>query len=190
MSYLFTIENKTKVMPKPEVLLIEPFKSIWDRDDSSNKEAALQEFAYIELMTSKSKANPFKNLDDDSKHEQIKKAVIKKKSWKPDAYVKKAMEMLLQFQYDMSPTYKYYADALIAANNTRSFLKDIDLGALSPKGFLLYKPTDVVNAIIKTDVVIEKLKKLEQQVHEEIEEASSIRGNKMITYFNNPDNFK
>ena len=59
MAYLFKIEGKA-VFPNEETLLIEPFKSIWERDTSKNKEYALEDFAYIEFITSLLKTNPYR----------------------------------------------------------------------------------------------------------------------------------
>ena len=46
MAYLFKVEGKT-VYPNDEVLLISPFKEIWERDKSKGKDVARQEFSYI-----------------------------------------------------------------------------------------------------------------------------------------------
>lgn len=190
MSYLFHIEDRVKVMPKPEILLIEPFKTIWNRDKSSKKERALAELAYIELFTSQKKSNPYKNYPPDQRKDLLKKSIIKSQKWKEDSLIKEAIEKLDKFQYDSSPTYSYYLSNLAAAEEIKAFLRSFDLKERNPKtGLPLYKPKDITSAIRDTDSTIETLKKLEDKVHAELEEATSVRGNKMITYFNNPKNF-
>lgn len=52
MSYLFIVENNI-AKPNTETLLIEPFKTIWERDKTKDKEQAIKEFTFIELMSSK-----------------------------------------------------------------------------------------------------------------------------------------
>ena len=59
MAYLFQINGRA-VFPNAETILISPFKDIWERDLSKNKENAIQEFAYIEFMTSMLKSNPYR----------------------------------------------------------------------------------------------------------------------------------
>ena len=51
MSLLFTIESKI-VKPYTETLLISPFREIWERDTNAGKFTAIDEFTYIEFMTS------------------------------------------------------------------------------------------------------------------------------------------
>ena len=52
MSYLFIVENNI-AKPNTETLLIEPFKTIWERDKTEDKGQAIKEFTFIELMSSK-----------------------------------------------------------------------------------------------------------------------------------------
>lgn len=58
MSHLFTVENNVAI-PNTETLLISPFKEVWERDKSKDKGQAIKEFTFVELMSSKKKANPF-----------------------------------------------------------------------------------------------------------------------------------
>ena len=51
MAFLFIVTEKT-VFPNTETLLISPFKDIWKRDKTKQKHHALEEFAYIEFMSS------------------------------------------------------------------------------------------------------------------------------------------
>ena len=64
------------VRPTPNILTIYPFKEIWKRDKTKNKNLAIQEFAFIEFMVSKKKSNPFKGYDEEIKEDKIKEKVI------------------------------------------------------------------------------------------------------------------
>ncbi len=77
MSFLFKIEGK-KVYPNTETLLVSPFKEIWERDKSLDKEKAIQEFAYIEFSTSMLKSNPYREYTEDRKDEILQKRYYKK----------------------------------------------------------------------------------------------------------------
>ena len=63
MAFLFQVTDRA-VFPNPETLLISPFKDIWERDESTNKTVAIQEFAYIEFMTSMLKSNPYRQYPE------------------------------------------------------------------------------------------------------------------------------
>ena len=54
------------MFPNPETLLITPFKDIWERDKTPSKAIAIQEFAYIEFMTSMLKSNPYREYPEET----------------------------------------------------------------------------------------------------------------------------
>ena len=58
MSHLFIVENNV-AKPNTETLLISPFKEIWERDLTEDKEIVLKEFTFMDLVSSKRKTNPY-----------------------------------------------------------------------------------------------------------------------------------
>ena len=66
MAVLFVVENKL-VTPNTETLMVSPFKEIWERDNSDNKNLATKELTFVEFMSSKKKTNPYAGYDDISK---------------------------------------------------------------------------------------------------------------------------
>ena len=187
MAVLFVVEGKA-VMPNPETLLLSPFKEIWERDKAKNKENAIQEFAYIEFMSSMRKTNPYRQYPQNKKDEVIREAVITQIDWQPDELIKKAIHKIDQFQKEASTTYSYYIAAKRAAEKMQDFFNEVDVTAVNPKTFNpLYKPRDITSALNDTEKVLANLKALEKKVEEELYEETKSRANKQVSPFADPD---
>lgn len=183
MANLFIIENNI-AKPNVETLLISPYKEIWERDNSKDKERAIKEFTYIELMSSKKKSNPYAGYPEDTRHQKLKGMLFPEdKNWYPDNLVEQALADIVELQTEASPTYRYYMDNLAAAEKTREYIQNIDLNERTEKGIPVYKPKDVTSAIIDTEKVIQTLTVLKEKMEQELTESSRIRGNKTINVF-------
>lgn len=190
MSHLFTFNDKI-VFHKEEILMIDPFDKIWERDKSKGKEVALQEFAYIEFMVSMMKTNPFREYPEEKKEEIIIKEVIKIKNWKPDELVKKAMKRLVEFQTEGSLTYKYWMSAKIALEKQIEFFERINVNERNLKtGNPIYKPKDIPDAVANAEKVLTTINTLKTKVDEEIFESSKTRSDKVISAFADPNSLK
>ena len=113
MAYLFEVVNKI-VVPTDEVLQVPPFKEIWERDKSPKKEVAIQEFTYMEFMTSSLATNPYRGYSEDKKEAVIRREIIKEKNWKPDKLIEEGMEKIITLQTEGSSTYSLYMSAIKA----------------------------------------------------------------------------
>lgn len=186
MAYLFKVEDKV-VKPTDEALQIPPFKEIWERDKSKNKEVALQEFTYIEFMTSALKTNPYKGYSEDKKEEVIRKDVIKEESWKPDELVLQGMVKIRQFQTEGSESYSLYLSAVAAKNKLQDFFNTFNMNKVNMKtGAPIYKPRDITSALQDLDRTIVSLQSLEKKVEEDLFESAKIMGQKEISAFADP----
>ena len=190
MSFLFIVQDKL-VAPNPETLLIDPFKTIWERDKTKSKEVATQEFTYIEFMASMKKSNPFKGYGENIKESKIRESVIKIKNWSPDNFVKQGIVELKKFQTEASATYSYYISVKNATEGMQEFLNNVDLSERNAKtGTPIYKPKEVTSALIDTEKVLTNLKNIEVKVEEELFESTKTRGQKEISYFADAESFK
>ena len=120
MAYLFEIQEKI-AFPHPETVLIPPFKEIWERDTRKDKAYALEDFAYIEFMSSMRKSNPYRQYKDNRKHQAIVKDIITREKWKPDELIYKAIAKIDKFQNEASTTYSYYIAAKKAVEKWKPF---------------------------------------------------------------------
>jgi len=187
MAYLFRVEGKV-VKPTDEILQIHPFKDIWERDSSPNKEVALQEFAYIEFMTSSLRTNPYRGYTEDKKEDIIIKDVFKSKKWTPDELIKKAMKRVIEFQTEGSVTYTLYLSAVKAKDKLQDFFNTFNMNKINTKtGAPVYKPRDITVALQDLDKTITALQNLEKKVEEDLFESAKIKGKKEISPFADPD---
>lgn len=186
MAYLFKVEGKI-VQPNTETLLVSPFKEIWERDKSKGKEIALEEFTYIEFMTSMLKSNPYKGYATEVKHKVVREAIITQEDWQPDEYIFKGMEYIFKIQKEGSPTYTLYMSTLQAKEKLERFFRTVDLDERSPKtGFPIYKPKELSSAMLDVDKLTTTLATLAKKVEEELFDDIKTRGQKEISPFADP----
>lgn len=192
MAYLFKVEGN-RVYPNEETLLISPFKEIWGRDNSPEKEVAIKELTYIEFMTSQLKTNPYKGYRETQRDEVLKKDIIKDENWKPDDLVIDAMDKIEEFQKEASSSYKLYKASLKAKENLEDFLLSVDLQSeenKTDKGAMVLKPKDITTALLDVDKVTASLSALHQKIEEELYEEVKVRAGKKIGVFARPESFK
>ena len=183
MSLLFTVNNKL-VSPNPETLLISPFKEIWERDTTEQKTFALEEFAFMEFMTSKKASNPYAGYDEAKRREKLLDQVITKAGWEEDDLIEKGMKKIIEFQEQASPTYSYYMSALSAASKMKAFFNTFDMNEANVKtGNPIYKPRDITSALNDTLKVLNNLNSMKEKVEQELYEATRTRGEKKISPF-------
>lgn len=179
MAYLFEV-NGDRVVPTTEVLLMSPFKDIWERDKSEFKVQALNDFAYIEFMTSKKKTNFYKGYSEEDRAAKLGRVYYNDENHKPDELVEEAMADMIKFQTEASPTYRYYESLLVAAEKMRNFFLEVDVNERNERGALLYKPADITRAIGDIDKVLQTLNAAKEKVEQELYETTKTRGNKEI----------
>lgn len=190
MSYLFEIYNK-EVRPKPTTILLEPFKTIWERDKSKDKSRAIADLSYCEFMASTSKANPFAGYPDNTRKEKLIEELYKPIKQSPDELCDEGIKKIEEFQTEASATYSYYLAAKKAVETMKDFYQKVDLNMRNPKtGNPLYKPSDLTRALNDTEKVIQNLNNLKKKVDEEMFEATRTKAGKTISPFANPSSLR
>lgn len=193
MAFLFVREGAF-VIPTAEALMISPFSEIWERDNSDKKYIALQEFAYIEFMTSQLKDNPYRDYPKDRKPTAIIKAVFRDKAedWMPDPLVREGMKFMIEIQTEGSDDYDFLMSALRARDKLKDFLDtfDPDERANEGKGSLLLKPKDITSALLDVEKVTVSIMGARKKVSEQVLDAVKIKGQKEVSPFANPDSLR
>ena len=92
---LFKYENY-EVKVAPEALTLKPFKKLWDRDKSKNKDKATLELSFLYFFCDIRSDYQY-IVDDASRMEAVKKGIGFPESWKPDAELKKAIDLYRTF---------------------------------------------------------------------------------------------
>lgn len=182
MSYLFKITENV-VYPNEETILIEPFKTIWERDTSPKKETALKELTYIEFMSSQLKSNPYRGYRDEARSKILKKNIIQDEEWEPDDMIQEALRTIEIFQKEASPSYSLYIKAIRAKEKLEDFFNDFDLKEKTEKGAYVLKPKDITGALLDLDKVVVNLSLLKEKIEKELFEEVRNKSDKTISPF-------
>lgn len=182
MAHLFILENNI-AKPNTETLLLEPFKTIWERDKTKNKEKAIREFTYIEFMTSALKSNPFREYPEDKKHSVISEHIFKE-DYKPDKLVKDGINFIVKLQEEASTTYIFWLANKRVIEKQIDFLNNLDPNERNFKtGSPLYKPKDIPDAVAQSEKALSTINALKKKVEEELFDTVKTKGQKEISPF-------
>ena len=96
MIKLFKYEGY-KLNISEEALLLKPFKEIWQRDKSKNKDKALQELGYIYFMSDPRSDYQYL-VDEEERSKAIKEGEGIDSKWKPDKLVLDAITFYKSFK--------------------------------------------------------------------------------------------
>lgn len=171
---LFRYESY-KVTISEEALLLKPFKTIWSRDRSINKEKALSELAYIYFM--EDVASDYQYIVG---REDRSKAIIEGEGlnpkWKPDKAIEEAMKFYSSFK---STAALILEDTRKVAENLRKALPTLDITEEDDKGRPKHTIASITKAIRELNILIKELAETERTIAKEAAEASGrVRGQK------------
>lgn len=191
MSLLFTVESKV-VSPTTQVLLIPPFKEIWERDTTKDKRYAIEDFSYIEFMASIQKSNPYSGYAEHQRPEKIIKDIITREDWdQEDPLLVYGIAKLKEFQAEASVTYNYYMAAKSAAEKMQMFFINFSMSDVNLRtGAPIFKPKDITSALNDTSRVLENLNTLREKVDNEVFEEIKKKGQKVVSPFADPSSLK
>ena len=85
-----------EVRVAPEALTLKPFKKIWDRDKSKNKERAIMELSFLYFYCDP-KSDYQYIVDDEDRMEAVKSGEGFDDNWKPDALLESAIAFYKTF---------------------------------------------------------------------------------------------
>lgn len=197
---LFIVENNV-VKPTIEILIISPFKEIWDRDTTDKKEYALKEFAYIEFMCSPKKTNMFYGYPEVATRTTISRSeaiinslfaksdfpvIIKDEKeiyYEPDSLIQDAIKVYKEFFYNASPSLSYLESVTKAANKLKDFFDNFDMNELSRSGMPMHKPADIQKAIKESPEMLKAINTFTEKVHQELFDTVKTKGNRSINIF-------
>ena len=85
-----------EVKVSPEALTLRPFRKLWERDKSKNKEKAILEFSFLYFFCDPRSDYQF-IVDDEDRLEAVKEGVGFEKNWSPDTTLKAAVAFYKTF---------------------------------------------------------------------------------------------
>ena len=146
----------------PEALVIKEFKAVWNK--YKNKNQAVEEFGFIHWMAYYNSIYDIYTSEIE-KIEAIKSDIITDKNWQPTEITKEAIDKYRDLQRTFSMAFLEAAKE--GAIKIRDFFGKVDLNERSKSGGVIWKPTDITNAISKSIDVLESLEKWEERVKKE-----------------------
>lgn len=158
-----------KIVISEEALLLKPFKKIWDRDKTKNKEKAYMELGFIYFYCDPRSDYQYLT-DEEERLKAIKEGEGIPDKWSPDNIVKEAMN----FYNGFKPTSALLLeDTRNMVNGYRAKLREItkDMSNLE------IKDIKDIGAIIKQiPALVKDLDEAERAVSKEIIESNKVRG--------------
>ena len=158
-----------RIVISEEALLLKPFKKIWDRDKTKNKEKAYMELGFIYFYCDPRSDYQYLT-DEEERLKSIKEGEGIPDKWNPDNIVKEAMN----FYNGFKPTSALLLeDTRNMVNGYRAKLREItkDMSNLE------IKDIKDIGAIIKQiPALVKDLDEAERAVSKEIIESNKVRG--------------
>ena len=156
-----------------EALLLKPFKAIWKRDKTANKEKALMELGFIYFFCD-ARSDYQYIVDEDARIEEVCNAngIKKPKFTKQDL-------VCIELYKKMTIT----ASSLLLERTRKTldrvgiFLENIDLTEEDDKGKPKYTVQSVVSSAKLVPQLVKEITEAERTVAKEIEESGRARGN-------------
>lgn len=155
-----------------EAMMLKPFRDIWKRDKSKNKEKALQELSYIYFMED-SRSDYQIYVDKEERSKQVKLGEGIPDNWKPDKMVIDAQEFYASFKSEAALLLE---DIRVAITKLREFIKTIDLSAVDDKGKPIYTLNTYTATIKQIPELITSLDEAEKSIHKEAVTSDKVRG--------------
>ena len=173
---LFKFEQY-KITISEEAFALKPFKQIWNRDKSQNKDRAISELSYIYFM--QDPRSDYQYLVDE---EERARAIIEGEGlpldWEPDKLVKEALDFYNQFK----PT------SALLLEDIRFMIDQYrkKLRSMASNGFdeLTVKELKDINALIKAiPSLVKDLDEAEKALSTEMRNQGKMRGQGEKTIF-------
>lgn len=163
-----------KVVIEPELLTLKPFKRIWDRDRTINKDKAIAEIAFIYFMTDPRSDYQYLT-DEDERKEAIKEGEGLPPKWEPDKIVQEAMAFYNSFK----PTSALLLDdTRLMVDKYRKRLREQEFDGLE------VKELKELGALIKQiPSLVKDLDEAEKALTSEMRNAGKMRGQGEKTIF-------
>ena len=171
MIKLFKFEGYT-VTIEPEALLLSPFKAIWDRDKSKDKNLAMQELGFIYFMGDPRSDYQY-IVDEQERVKEIIKGQGMPAKWKPDNVIKRALEFYNSFKPASAGLLE---DTRVAVDKLRKLLRDIDLSETDSNGKPIYTLSNITTTIKQIPGLVKDLDEAERTLSKDIINEARARG--------------
>lgn len=118
-----------EVRVAPEALTLKPFKKLWDRDKSKDKERAIMELSFLYFYCDPRSDYQY-IVDDEDRMEAVKNGEGFSDDWKPDALLKAAIDFYRSFDTSAALLLRVAAEAVKKVQETFTTLEPTDTKSL------------------------------------------------------------
>lgn len=160
-----------EVRVSPEALTLKPFKKLWDRDKSKDKERATSEMAFLYFYCDVRSDYQY-IVDDDIRMAAVKEGLGFSDGWYPDTLLKEAIAFYSTFDTNAGMLLKMAAKGVDTVRKTLETLSPDDTKSLK----------DYLSIMKLIPEVADMIKSAEQALYAEIEsgEARGAMGKSMF----------
>lgn len=162
-----------KIVIAPECLVIEPFKSIWDKDKSKDKSVAYNTIQYIWFYAAYK--SPFYQHSNQDRHRLIVDNILKDSKFKVTSEIEQAIKVFEDIH--TTPSMKLFRSVQESVNKMESYFKDAEY------------TEDTVDKIQKAIINMPKMQEAIQQALDNCKKEQStgdkVRGNATVGLFEN-----
>lgn len=155
-----------------EAYMLKPFKDLWKRDKSKNKEKALLELAYI-YFNEDPRSDYQIYIDKEERAKQVKLGEGLPETWKPDKYVTDAQEFYASFKSESALLLDDIRTAIYTLR--KGMITQEELDNVDPEK----KPTVLNNyagVISKLTDLAAKVDEIEKKMSKEAMHSDKVRG--------------
>ena len=168
-----------KVVISEEAYVLKPFKKLWDRDKTKNKDRATMELGYIYFFLDP--RSDYQYLTDpEDRDKAIREGEGIPEKWKKDKIMQEAMDFYDSFK---TPSALLLEDTRVAVDKLRQLLRDIDLEEKDDKGKPVYTLNTITSTIKQIPDLVRGLNEAEKAINDEIKEQGKMRGQGEKTLF-------
>lgn len=173
MIKLFKYEGY-KIIISEEAFALKPFRQIWQRDKTINKEKALMELGFIYFFCDPRSDYQFL-VDDNERLEAIKEGEGLPAKWEPDKVIKEAMDFYMSFKPISALLLE---DTRFMVNKYRKRLRSQEFDELE------VRELKEVGALIKQiPSLVKDLDEAEKALNSEMRNSGKMRGQGEKTIF-------
>lgn len=169
---LFKYEGYTMTI-SDEAKLLKPFKLIWDRDKSKDKDLALLELSYVYFM--EDVRSDYKMYQDEN--ERSNKIIEDNgypKKWKPDKLVQDARVFYSSFKTDAQLLLEDMRG--MVAKLRKHMLENLDLSLVDDKGKPIYTLDSYTKTVSDLGKLVKNIHTIESDIIKDVDNEDKVRG--------------
>lgn len=172
-----------RAFPVTHALMIKPFKTIWEQDETEDKGEAIKMLSFIELFCSPKKSNPYHGYSEDERYIKLKEEIYDDAQYELSYLVTDGIIKYENLLENASPTYSLLRTCEQTTERLKEALTTIDINERTRSGGAVYKPKDITGALSEIADVAKNIETLREKVTQELLAETKTRNSREPGYF-------